>query len=61
MTLEALTGNPTIRWGDKSYNSIVFSDGSFASNCDVSLHTERTFRKYVTHFEIQHHQAQLGV
>uniref|UniRef100_A0A3Q1H7X1 Peroxisomal carnitine O-octanoyltransferase n=1 Tax=Anabas testudineus TaxID=64144 RepID=A0A3Q1H7X1_ANATE len=34
MTLEALTGNPTIRWGDKSYNSLVFSDGSFGSNCD---------------------------
>uniref|UniRef100_A0A7N8Y5C0 Carnitine O-octanoyltransferase n=1 Tax=Mastacembelus armatus TaxID=205130 RepID=A0A7N8Y5C0_9TELE len=34
MTLEALTGNPTIRWGDKSYNSLVFSDGTFGSNCD---------------------------
>ncbi|KAG7233050.1 hypothetical protein INR49_007529 [Caranx melampygus] len=34
MTLEALTGNPTIRWGDKSYNSIVFSDGTFGSTCD---------------------------
>uniref|UniRef100_A0A3Q3LWQ2 Peroxisomal carnitine O-octanoyltransferase n=1 Tax=Mastacembelus armatus TaxID=205130 RepID=A0A3Q3LWQ2_9TELE len=30
----ALTGNPTIRWGDKSYNSLVFSDGTFGSNCD---------------------------
>ncbi|XP_041798489.1 peroxisomal carnitine O-octanoyltransferase isoform X3 [Chelmon rostratus] len=34
MTLESLTGNPTIRWGDKSYNSIVYSDGTFGSNCD---------------------------
>ncbi|CAK6960680.1 peroxisomal carnitine O-octanoyltransferase [Scomber scombrus] len=34
MTLEALTGDPTIRWGDKSYNSIVFSDGTFGSICD---------------------------
>uniref|UniRef100_A0A3Q3W6X4 Peroxisomal carnitine O-octanoyltransferase n=1 Tax=Mola mola TaxID=94237 RepID=A0A3Q3W6X4_MOLML len=31
---EALVGNPTIRWGDKSYNSIVYSDGTFGSNCD---------------------------
>lgn len=38
MTLEALTGNPTIRWGDKAYNSIVFSDGTFGSTCDVSLY-----------------------
>lgn len=37
MTMEALTGDPTIRWGDKSYNSLVFSDGTFGSNCDVSL------------------------
>ncbi|XP_029359236.1 peroxisomal carnitine O-octanoyltransferase-like [Echeneis naucrates] len=34
MAQEALAGNPTIRWGDKSYNSIAFSDGTFASNCD---------------------------
>ncbi|XP_041649047.1 peroxisomal carnitine O-octanoyltransferase [Cheilinus undulatus] len=34
MALEALKGNPTIRWGDKSYNSLVFSDGTFGSNCD---------------------------
>ncbi|KAI1885482.1 hypothetical protein AGOR_G00204150 [Albula goreensis] len=36
MTLQSLTGNPTIRWGDKSYNSIAFADGTFASNCDHS-------------------------
>ncbi|XP_076869036.1 peroxisomal carnitine O-octanoyltransferase isoform X2 [Brachyhypopomus gauderio] len=36
MTLLALTGDPTIRWGDKSYNTISFSDGTFASNCDHS-------------------------
>lgn len=38
MTLGALTGNPTIRWGDKSYNSIVYLDGTFGSTCDVSLY-----------------------
>ncbi|MCJ8745530.1 hypothetical protein PDJAM_G00131280 [Pangasius djambal] len=36
MTLLALTGDPTIRWGDKSYNFISFADGTFASNCDHS-------------------------
>ncbi|XP_034030719.1 peroxisomal carnitine O-octanoyltransferase [Thalassophryne amazonica] len=34
MSVEALTGDATIRWGDKSYNMIVFADGTFASNCD---------------------------
>lgn len=34
MTLEALTGDPTIRWGDKSYNSIAYADGTLASTCD---------------------------
>ncbi|KAM3614448.1 uncharacterized protein V6R79_014547 [Siganus canaliculatus] len=34
LTLEALIGNPTARWGDKSYNSLVFADGSFGSTCD---------------------------
>ncbi|XP_056142430.1 peroxisomal carnitine O-octanoyltransferase-like isoform X1 [Lampris incognitus] len=34
MTLEALTGDPATRWGDKSYNSISFADGTFGSNCD---------------------------
>ncbi|CAL9705763.1 unnamed protein product [Knipowitschia caucasica] len=34
MTLEAMVGDPSIRWGDKSYNSIVYSDGTFGSNCD---------------------------
>uniref|UniRef100_A0A8C7RSC1 Peroxisomal carnitine O-octanoyltransferase n=1 Tax=Oncorhynchus mykiss TaxID=8022 RepID=A0A8C7RSC1_ONCMY len=29
-----LTGDPTIRWGDKSYNSLSFADGTFGSNCD---------------------------
>ncbi|KAM9851801.1 peroxisomal carnitine O-octanoyltransferase [Aulostomus maculatus] len=36
LTLEAITGDPTIRWGDKSYNSIAFSDGTFGSTCDHS-------------------------
>nr|XP_057939643.1 peroxisomal carnitine O-octanoyltransferase isoform X2 [Doryrhamphus excisus] len=36
MTREALMGDPTIRWGDKSYNSLVFSDGTFGSTCDGS-------------------------
>lgn len=34
LTMEVLTGNPTIRWGDKSYNSISFADGTFGSNSD---------------------------
>ncbi|XP_059909780.1 peroxisomal carnitine O-octanoyltransferase-like isoform X4 [Gadus macrocephalus] len=34
LTLETLTGDPTIRWGDKSYNSISYADGTFGSNCD---------------------------
>ncbi|XP_029444668.1 peroxisomal carnitine O-octanoyltransferase [Rhinatrema bivittatum] len=34
VTLLSLTGDPTIRWGDKSYNSIIFSNGVFGSNCD---------------------------
>lgn len=34
LTLEAMVGNPTIRWGDKSYNYIMFADGTFGSNCD---------------------------
>ncbi|XP_078091263.1 peroxisomal carnitine O-octanoyltransferase isoform X2 [Mustelus asterias] len=34
--LSALTGNPTIRWGDKSYNCLSFSNGTFGSNCDGS-------------------------
>ncbi|XP_077455304.1 peroxisomal carnitine O-octanoyltransferase-like isoform X3 [Stigmatopora argus] len=36
IAVEALKGNPTNRWGDKSYNSLVFSDGTFGSNCDHS-------------------------
>lgn len=34
MVLQALTGDPTIRWGDKSYNYLCFADGTFGSNCD---------------------------
>ncbi|KAL6462317.1 hypothetical protein MHYP_G00287390 [Metynnis hypsauchen] len=34
MTLLCLTGDPTIRWGDKSYNKICFADGTFGSTCD---------------------------
>lgn len=34
ITLAALTGDPTIRWGDKSYNCLTFSNGVFGSNCD---------------------------
>nr|XP_004662354.1 peroxisomal carnitine O-octanoyltransferase [Jaculus jaculus]XP_045016848.1 peroxisomal carnitine O-octanoyltransferase [Jaculus jaculus]XP_045016849.1 peroxisomal carnitine O-octanoyltransferase [Jaculus jaculus]XP_045016850.1 peroxisomal carnitine O-octanoyltransferase [Jaculus jaculus] len=29
-----LTGDPTVRWGDKSYNLISFSNGVFGCNCD---------------------------
>ncbi|XP_028672955.2 peroxisomal carnitine O-octanoyltransferase [Erpetoichthys calabaricus] len=31
-----LTGDPTIRWGDKSYNMLSFANGTFGSNCDHS-------------------------
>ncbi|XP_007447530.1 PREDICTED: peroxisomal carnitine O-octanoyltransferase [Lipotes vexillifer] len=31
---KVLTGDPTIRWGDKSYNLISFSNGVFGCNCD---------------------------
>ncbi|XP_060680936.1 peroxisomal carnitine O-octanoyltransferase isoform X2 [Hemiscyllium ocellatum] len=34
--LSALTGNPIIRWGDKSYNCLSFANGTFGSNCDHS-------------------------
>ncbi|XP_045081942.1 peroxisomal carnitine O-octanoyltransferase-like [Coregonus clupeaformis] len=34
VSLEVLIGDPTIHWGDKSYNSIA--DGTFGSNCDGS-------------------------
>ncbi|XP_041104760.1 peroxisomal carnitine O-octanoyltransferase-like [Polyodon spathula] len=34
MASVALTGDPTIRWGDKSYNFLCYADGSFGSNCD---------------------------
>ncbi|XP_054478461.1 peroxisomal carnitine O-octanoyltransferase [Anoplopoma fimbria] len=34
LTAEALKGNPTIRWGDKSYNSLSFADGTLGSTCD---------------------------
>ncbi|XP_007424767.1 peroxisomal carnitine O-octanoyltransferase [Python bivittatus] len=36
ITKLALAGDPAVRWGDKSYNFIAFSNGSFASNCDHS-------------------------
>ncbi|XP_007170354.2 peroxisomal carnitine O-octanoyltransferase isoform X1 [Balaenoptera acutorostrata] len=31
---KVLTGDPTVRWGDKSYNLISFSNGVFGCNCD---------------------------
>nr|XP_033945490.1 peroxisomal carnitine O-octanoyltransferase isoform X3 [Pseudochaenichthys georgianus] len=34
ITRAALTGDPTIRWGDKSYNSLSFADGTFGTTCD---------------------------
>uniref|UniRef100_A0A8C0J1V5 Peroxisomal carnitine O-octanoyltransferase n=1 Tax=Chelonoidis abingdonii TaxID=106734 RepID=A0A8C0J1V5_CHEAB len=36
ITKLTLIGDPTIRWGDKSYNCILFSNGTFGSNCDHS-------------------------
>ncbi|XP_056375080.1 peroxisomal carnitine O-octanoyltransferase isoform X2 [Hyla sarda] len=34
ITNAALAGDPTIRWGDKSYNFLLFRNGVFGSNCD---------------------------
>ncbi|XP_044535565.1 peroxisomal carnitine O-octanoyltransferase isoform X1 [Gracilinanus agilis] len=34
VTTLVLTGDPTVRWGDKSYNFISFSNGLFGCNCD---------------------------
>ena len=36
VSAKILNGDPTVRWGDKSYNLIAFSNGVFGSNCDVS-------------------------
>ncbi|KAK2488635.1 hypothetical protein MC885_008000 [Smutsia gigantea] len=34
VTAMVLTGDPTVRWGDKSYNLISFSNGVFGCSCD---------------------------
>ncbi|XP_075171733.1 peroxisomal carnitine O-octanoyltransferase isoform X2 [Anomaloglossus baeobatrachus] len=34
ITKLGLTGDPTVRWGDKSYNSIAYRNGVLGSNCD---------------------------
>uniref|UniRef100_A0A8P0SWL3 Peroxisomal carnitine O-octanoyltransferase n=1 Tax=Canis lupus familiaris TaxID=9615 RepID=A0A8P0SWL3_CANLF len=34
VTAQTLTGDPTVRWGDKSYNLVSFSNGVFGSSCD---------------------------
>ncbi|XP_023494877.1 peroxisomal carnitine O-octanoyltransferase isoform X5 [Equus przewalskii] len=34
VTTMLLTGDPTVRWGDKSYNLISFANGVFGCNCD---------------------------
>ncbi|XP_063268888.1 peroxisomal carnitine O-octanoyltransferase [Prinia subflava] len=34
LTRLGLTGDPTVRWGDKSYNSIFFSNGTCCAFCD---------------------------
>uniref|UniRef100_A0A8C5T8U9 Peroxisomal carnitine O-octanoyltransferase n=1 Tax=Malurus cyaneus samueli TaxID=2593467 RepID=A0A8C5T8U9_9PASS len=34
LTRLGLTGDPTVRWGDKSYNSIFFSNGTCSAFCD---------------------------
>ncbi|KAF3819092.1 hypothetical protein GH733_013242 [Mirounga leonina] len=34
VTTMTLTGDPTVRWGDKSYNLISFSNGVFGCSCD---------------------------
>lgn len=34
VTIMTLAGDPTVRWGDKSYNLISYSNGVFGCNCD---------------------------
>ncbi|XP_075067972.1 peroxisomal carnitine O-octanoyltransferase isoform X1 [Mixophyes fleayi] len=34
ITKLALAGDPTVRWGDKSYNFIIWRNGVVGSNCD---------------------------
>ncbi|XP_021529909.1 peroxisomal carnitine O-octanoyltransferase isoform X2 [Aotus nancymaae] len=34
ITAAIFIGDPTVRWGDKSYNLISFSNGVFGCNCD---------------------------
>ncbi|XP_030827380.1 peroxisomal carnitine O-octanoyltransferase [Camarhynchus parvulus] len=34
LTRMGLAGDPTLRWGDKSYNSIFFSNGTCSAFCD---------------------------
>ncbi|XP_078520524.1 peroxisomal carnitine O-octanoyltransferase-like isoform X2 [Lissotriton helveticus] len=34
ISLALLAGDPTIRWGDKSYNCLTFANGTFGSNSD---------------------------
>ncbi|XP_061441604.1 peroxisomal carnitine O-octanoyltransferase isoform X2 [Rhineura floridana] len=36
ITALSLLGDPALRWGDKSYNCIIFSNGVLGSNCDHS-------------------------
>ncbi|NXT72455.1 OCTC octanoyltransferase, partial [Chaetops frenatus] len=36
LTRLGLTGDPTVRWGDKSYTSIFFSNGTCSAFCDHS-------------------------
>uniref|UniRef100_A0A8D0DR25 Peroxisomal carnitine O-octanoyltransferase n=1 Tax=Salvator merianae TaxID=96440 RepID=A0A8D0DR25_SALMN len=36
ITKLSLAGDPMLRWGDKPYNCIIFSNGAFGSNCDGS-------------------------
>ncbi|XP_062479637.1 peroxisomal carnitine O-octanoyltransferase isoform X2 [Pezoporus occidentalis] len=36
VTRMGLTGDPTVRWGDKSYSSIFFSNGTCSAFCDHS-------------------------
>ncbi|KAL2084173.1 hypothetical protein ACEWY4_019691 [Coilia grayii] len=51
MTLQALTGDPTIRWGDKSYNYLCFADGTFGSNCDHAPYDAMTLISLCYHVD----------
>nr|XP_058153062.1 peroxisomal carnitine O-octanoyltransferase isoform X2 [Dasypus novemcinctus] len=49
VTAMILTGDPAVRWGDKSYNLISFSNGLFGSSCDHAPF-DGMIMVYITHY-----------